>query len=95
MITRINGFNTFAISAAFATAIGCLLPMTASAQNSSIIHRHPNATGVAAGAAAYHVAKHSGNKRAATGRHRNFVQRHPIATGVAAGMAAKHIAKHH
>jgi len=51
-----------------------------------LLHKHPTATGVAAGLAAHHMAKHA---------HGGFMHRHPVMTGVGAGMIAHHMAKHH
>jgi hypothetical protein len=56
-------------------------------------HRHLKA--VAAGVAAYEIAKHTGRNRAAHGGKKNFAQRHPMMTGIAAGMAANHYMKKH
>jgi hypothetical protein len=67
----------------------------ASARRRSFAERHPILTGVAAGAAVHHMAKHSGRSRRMRGGHRNFAQRHPVLTGVAAGAATHHYMKKH
>jgi len=61
----------------------------------SFAQRHPVATSVAAGVAAHHIAKKTGQNRTAAGRNRNFAQRHPVATGVAAAAATHHVIKKH
>ena len=55
--------------------------------------KHPTLTGVAAGVAAYKIAKKTGKNRAAVGKKKNFAQRHPVITGVATGMAVHKVAK--
>jgi len=61
----------------------------------SFAQRHPVATSVAAGVAAHHIAKKTGQNRTANGGHRNLAQRHPMATGVAAAAATHHVIKKH
>jgi hypothetical protein len=55
--------------------------------------RHRTATSLAAGYAAYKIAKHTGNNRMANGGHKNFMQRHPVLTGVGAAMVTHHMIK--
>jgi len=55
--------------------------------------KHPKLTGIAAGVAAYKLAKKTGNNRAAAGKKKNFAQRHPVLTGVATGMVVHKVAK--
>lgn len=55
--------------------------------------RHPTMTGIAAGVAAYKVAKKTGNNRVAHGGKKNFAQRHPVMTGIATGMVVHKVAK--
>ena len=59
----------------------------------SILHKHKALTSIAAGIAAYHVAKKTGKNRMAAGRHRNFAQRHPFLTGVGAAALTHHVLK--
>ena len=58
-----------------------ILPVTAMAQD-----KHTKLKTVAAGVAAYEIAKHTGKVKA----HKNFMQRHPVLTGVAAAAIAHH-----
>lgn len=78
-ITRVSSTLTAAIVVA-ASAIS-LLPAQA-----GVLHNHPTATGIAAGIAAHHMAKHA---------HGGMMHRHPMMTGLAAGAVAHHMAKHH
>jgi len=79
--------------------IGGLLAMPASvlaqepAKKKNFAQKHPTMTSVAAGVAAYKVAKKTGQNRAARGGKKNFAQRHPIMTGIGAAMATKHVIK--
>ena len=57
------------------------LPLTAVAQA-----KHTKLKTVAAGVAAYEIAKHSGKNKA----HKNFMQRHPVLTGMAAAAVVHH-----
>ena len=66
---------------AFATSAAFVAPAQA-----GILHNHPTATGIGAGLAAHHMAKHA---------HSGMMHRHPVMTGIAAGAVAHHIAKHH
>jgi hypothetical protein len=59
----------------------------------TFVQRHRTMTSVAAGYAAYKVAKTTGNRRAAMGGKRNFAQRHPMLTGIGAGMVTHHYIK--
>lgn len=104
-MVKTNWLKLWACMVMCVFALGTLsVPMGAMAQTHSttthtkvkkknIMQRHPNATGVVAGVAAYKLAKKTGNKRAAHGGKKNFAQRHPVLTGVAAGMAARKMAK--
>ncbi|MCA1594972.1 MAG: hypothetical protein LC772_00875 [Chloroflexi bacterium] len=56
----------------------------------SFAERHKTATSLAAGIAAYQIAKHTGANRAAAGGHKNWAQRHPMATAVGAAMLTHH-----
>ncbi len=85
-----------------ALALALIVPMSiavpgASARHRSgnIFQRHRGASSVAAGIAAYHIAKHTGRNRAAHGGHRNFAQRHPMISGIGAAVLTHHILKHH
>jgi len=60
-----------------------VLPAAANAQTHKV--KHIKAKSIAAGIAAYEVAKHTGRPG-----HKNIAQRHPVLTGIAAGMAMKH-----
>ena len=66
-----------------------VLPAAVSAQHPV---KHRKAKSIAAGIAAYELAKHTGRPG-----HKNFAQRHPMLTGVAAGLAVNHHLKkkHH
>ncbi len=57
------------------------LPLTAMAQD-----KHTKLKSVAAGVAAYELAKHSGKHKA----HKNFMQKHPVLTGIAAAAVVRH-----
>lgn len=100
-MVKTNWLKVWACMLACVFALGTLsLPIGALAQThtttvkkKNIMQRHPNATGVVAGVAAYKIAKKSGKKRVAHGGKKNFAQRHPVITGVAAGLAARKIAK--
>lgn len=59
----------------------------------SFVHRHKMLTSVAAGYAAYKIAKHTGHNRTMAGRHRNFAQRHPFLTGIGAAAVTHHMLK--
>ena len=59
----------------------------------TFVQRHRTMTSVAAGYAAYKVAKTTGNRRAKAGGKRNFAQRHPMLTGVGAGLVTHHYIK--
>ena len=64
-------------------------------KNGNVFQRHRTLSSLAAGVAAYHVAKHTGKNRMAHGGRRNFAQRHPFLTGVGAAVATHHLLKHH
>ena len=55
--------------------------------------KHSTMTSVAAGVAAYKIAKKTGQNRAAAGKKKNFAQRHPVLTGIGAAVATKHVIK--
>ncbi len=55
--------------------------------------KHPTMTGMAAGVAAYKVAKTTGKNREKAGGKKNFAQRHPVMTGIAAGVITRKVAK--
>ena len=59
----------------------------------NIVQRHPKIASLAAGIAAYKVAKTTGKNRAAAGKKKNFFQRHPILTGIGAAVATHHVIK--
>src|SRR5262249_14164326 len=73
------------------SGVGAAAQETAKKKN--FAQRHPTMTSVAAGVAAYKVAKKTGQNRAAAGKKKNFAQRHPIMTGIGAAMATKHVIK--
>jgi hypothetical protein len=85
----------------FVFAAGAItLPTGALAQTGTTVvkkknfaQRHPNATGIVAGVAAYKIAKKTGKNRDRAGRKKNFAQRHPMMTGIATGVAARKMAK--
>lgn len=84
----------------FCVSAACAVPTAALAQAASsttkkknFAERHPTVTGVAAGVAAYKVAKKTGKNRKMAGQKRNFAQRHPVLTGVATGVTVRHYAK--
>jgi hypothetical protein len=60
------------------------LALPISAQAVQVKHRKAKA--IAAGVAAYEIAKHTGKNKA----HKNFMQRHPMLTGIAAAAAVNH-----
>jgi len=64
------------------------LPISASAQTHKDMKpiKHRKLKAVAAGVAAYEIAKHTGKGKA----HKNIMQKHPVLTGIAAGMAVNH-----
>ena len=77
--------NTFLVTLVLSSSL--TLPMMASAQV-----KHKTAKAVAAGVAAYEIAKHTGKNKA----HKNFMQKHPVLTGVAAAAIVHHkLKKHH
>jgi hypothetical protein len=78
--------NTKTLAAFLLLAQTSVMPVSALAMQ----HRHTGLKSVAAGVAAYEVAKHTGRPG-----HKNFAQRHPIMTGVAAGMITHHFLKKH
>lgn len=92
-----NRIQKMALAMGATFLMGTAMPLTATAQThrSSIVHRHPNATGAVAGYAAYKAAKHTGHNRSMSGRHRNIMQRHPVLTGVVGAGVAHHYAKKH
>ena len=65
----------------FAASAASITPAQA-----GILHNHPTATGIGAGLAAHHMAKHA---------HGGMMHKHPVMTGIAAGAVAHHMAKHH
>src|SRR5690242_13795836 len=67
--------------------------MAPAPQPRNIIQRHPTASSLAAGYAAYKAAKVTGQNREAAGGHKNIMQRHPFLTGAAAAVAAHHMIK--
>jgi hypothetical protein len=75
--------NLAALSAAIVLAVSAAFVAPAQA---GILHNHPTATGIGAGLAAHHMAKHA---------HSGLMHRHPVMTGIAAGAVAHHMAKHH
>lgn len=94
MIRLTNGIQKIAMTMGVAFAISGVAPLAANAQG-SMLHRHHKAAGAIGGYAAYRAAKHTGRRRAASGRHRNFMQRHPVLTGVGAAAVTNHYAKKH
>lgn len=97
MMVKTTWLRVWACMLVFVFAMGTIsLPvgvMAQTTQKKNIAQRHPNATGVVAGIAAYKIAKKTGKNRAAQGGKRNFAQRHPVLTGLAAGWAARKAAK--
>ena len=87
---------------AFALATMPMALGTTSPASAQLFHRHTTAKPkhhgflhrAAAGIGAYEVAKHTGNRRAASGGKRNFLQRHPVLTGAAAYKLSKHRLHH-
>ncbi len=71
------------LSAALTLAVSTAFLAPAQA---GLMHKHPTATGIGAGLAAHHMAKHA---------HGGLMHKHPIMTGVAAGAIAHHMAKKH
>ena len=65
----------------------------AQAHHKSFVQRHAVLSSMAAGAAAYHAAKVTGNNRAMMGGRKNFMQRHPVMTGIGAAMITHHMIK--
>ncbi len=61
-----------------------MVPVVATAQA-----KHHKAKAIAAGVAAYEVAKHTGRRG-----HKNFMQRHPVLTGIGAAVIVNHHLKH-
>jgi hypothetical protein len=61
-----------------------MLPALSAAQA-----KHHKAKAMAAGVAAYEIAKHTGRPG-----HKNFAQRHPVLTGIAAAAVVNHHLKH-
>ncbi len=59
----------------------------------NVIQRHPTASSLAAGYAAYKAAKVTGQNREAAGGQKNFAQRHPFLTGAAAAAITHHMIK--
>ena len=95
MIRTTNGIKRIALATGAMFVMGGALPLAASAQTHSFLHRHSKAAGAVGGYAAYKAAKRSGRNRMASGRHRNVFQRHPVATGVGAAVLTHHFAKKH
>lgn len=93
---KLHRIMVFACLMAFMGGI-LALPVSALAQEATkkknFAQRHPTMTSVAAGVAAYKVAKTTGKNRAAQGGKKNFAQRHPILTGIGAAVATKHVIK--
>ena len=67
--------------AALVLGSSLILPVSAMAQV-----KHTKLKTVAAGVAAYELAKHTGKNK----MHKNFMQRHPVLTGIAAAAAVHH-----
>lgn len=105
MMMKTNWHKIWACMLMFVFAAGAIsLPVGVLAQAGTTTHqtvvkkknfaqRHPTLTGVAAGVAAYKVAKKTGKNRAAAGGKKNFAQRHPVMTGIATGMVVHKVAK--
>lgn len=75
--------NTLKITAALALlTAGALSP----AAQANPFKKHPTATGIGAGLAAHHMAKHASG---------GMMHKHPVMTGIGAGMIAHHMAKKH
>lgn len=99
---KTNWLKIWACMLMFVFAAGAIsLPTGALAQagtsapvkKKNFAQRHPNATGIVAGVAAYKIAKKTGKNRDRAGRKKNFAQRHPMMTGLATGVAARKLAK--
>ena len=74
-------FSLLGVAATIAASLAIITPVQA-----GILHNHPTATGIGAGLAAHHMAKHA---------HGGMMHRHPVMTGIAAGAVAHHMAKHY
>ena len=76
-----RNFSLLGAAATIAASLAIIAPAQA-----GILHNHPTATGIGAGLAAHHMAKHA---------HSGMMHRHPVMTGIAAGAVAHHMAKHY
>jgi len=96
MISRTSGLRKWsALSAAVFTigAAGSTIaasPVMAQTQHKTFAQKHHKLAGIAAGVAAYKIAKKTGKNRVAAGGKKNFAQKHPMLTGVATGVAVNH-----
>src|SRR5580704_1950552 len=93
---------TLALVFALSLMLGVVRPPAAYGQGTvhhmghsakNFAQKHRTATSLAAGYAAYKIAKHTGANRAANGGRKNFAQRHPFLTGVAAAGVTHHMIK--
>lgn len=75
---------------AIAAVSACTPALFSAPTQANIFKKHPMMTGIAAGMAAHHMAKHSRMHG-----HHGMMARHPMMTGMAAGMMAHHMAKKH
>lgn len=75
--------NTILIPAALALLTASALVPAAQANP---FKKHPTATGIGAGLAAHHMAKHASG---------GMMHKHPVMTGIGAGVVAHHMAKKH
>lgn len=83
--------NLVALSLGASMVVAPLTPALA-----QVKHRHTKLKTIAAGVAAYEVAKHTGKNRVTHGRRKNFLQRHPVLTGIgAAALMHHHLKKKH
>lgn len=91
-------YRFFAWTSLLVFCLGVLFTgLSSSAQEApkkkNFAQKHPTMTSVAAGVAAYKVAKKTGQNRTAAGKKKNFAQRHPVLTGIGAAVATKHVIK--
>ena len=93
MIVRFR--RTILVIALMAT-LACSLVLPGYAQTKeNFAHRHPTATGIAAGAGTTYLLKRSAKYKREHGERPNFAERHPYLSGVGVAVVTHHVLKKH